>query len=116
LGLEALVEINDADEAAMAVRAGATLIGINNRDLRTFRVDPERTRRLLPLLPAEAAVISASGIQTPADALRAHRAGADACLVGEALMRAPDPVAWLRSVLAGEEGEPDACTGPSPMD
>ena len=103
LGLECLVEINDEEDAARAVRVGAELIGINNRDLRTFQVDPGRTARLLPLLPADATVVSASGMLRPEDALRAHREGADACLVGEALMRARDPAAWIRAVIATPE-------------
>lgn len=101
LGLEALLEVNDEREAEVAVAAGATLVGINNRDLRTFEIDPERTARLLPLLPAGVTVVAASGIATPEQAHRLHALGADACLVGEALMRSGDPEAWLARALRG---------------
>lgn len=98
LQLECLVEVNDEAEAVTAVEAGAELIGINNRDLRNFSVDPERTRRLLPLVGPHATVISASGMRRPEDVWQAHQLGIDACLVGEALMRAEDPAAWLQQV------------------
>lgn len=107
LGLECLVEINDEQEAAMAIRAGATLIGINNRDLRSFTIDRNRTRRLAPLVADHAVVVSASGMMSVDDVLDAHAAGVDACLIGEALMRADDPVTWLRSIT-GAVGVPQA--------
>lgn len=112
LGLECLVEINDEDEAAMALRAGANLIGINNRDLRNFTIDIGRTARLLPLVAGQATVISASGMREPEDVVRAHRQGADACLVGGALMRAPDPAAWLEAVAKAAQ----AAQVPAPGD
>lgn len=96
LGLEALVEVHDEAEMAAAVEAGATLIGINNRDLRTFAVDPAVTLRLAPLAPPGAVVVSESGIEGPEDIARLEAAGARAFLVGESLMRADDPAAALR--------------------
>jgi indole-3-glycerol phosphate synthase len=93
-GLELLVEAHDADEAARAVRAGAPIIGINNRDLKTFGVDRELAARLRAAIPAERVVVAESGIRDAADV------GIDAMLVGEALMRAPDPGAALRALLA----------------
>ncbi|HEY8393470.1 MAG TPA: indole-3-glycerol phosphate synthase TrpC [Thermaerobacter sp.] len=98
LGLEVLVEVNDERDTERALAAGATLIGINNRDLRTFQIDPQRTARLLPLLPPGVTVVAASGIATPEQARRLHTLGVDACLVGEALMRSGDPATWLARV------------------
>ncbi len=96
LGLEALVEVHDEAEMAAARAAGATVIGINNRDLATFGVDTGLTARLAPLAPAGAVVVSESGITAPADIAELTAAGAVAFLVGETLMRAGDPVAALR--------------------
>jgi len=94
-GLDALVEVHDEAEAERAVRAGATLFGINNRDLRSFEVDLATTERLRPLLPGGAIVVGESGVHTPADVARLHRAGVKAVLVGEAFMTAPDAGAKL---------------------
>jgi indole-3-glycerol phosphate synthase len=100
LGLEALVEAHDADEVRRAVDAGATIVGINNRDLRTFTVDRDLACRLRSQVPANRIVVAESGIRDAADVARLRAAGIDAMLVGETLMRAPDPAATLRS-LAG---------------
>jgi indole-3-glycerol phosphate synthase len=100
LGLEALVEAHDADEVRRAVAAGAAIVGINNRDLRSFTVDRELACRLRSQVPADRIVVAESGIRDAADVARLHAAGIDAMLVGEALMRAPDPAAALRA-LAG---------------
>lgn len=89
-GLDVLLEVHDAAELAEAARLGASIIGINNRDLTTLRVDPERTLELLAAVPADAVVVSESGLRTAADLRRVHAAGVHAVLVGEALMRAPD--------------------------
>jgi indole-3-glycerol phosphate synthase len=99
-GLELLVEAHDADEVARAVRAGAAIIGVNNRDLRTFTVDRELAVRLRPEIPAGRIVVAESGIRGAADVARLRAAGIDAMLVGETLMRAPDPTAALRALLA----------------
>jgi indole-3-glycerol phosphate synthase len=90
LGMDSLVEVHDEDDAEVAVEAGAELIGINNRNLKTLEVDPGTALRLLPDLPAGTVVVAESGIRTRADVLELERAGVDAILVGEALMRSPD--------------------------
>jgi indole-3-glycerol phosphate synthase len=95
LELGALVEVHNETEAERAVKAGATLFGINNRDLHTFNVDLATTERVRPLLPAQAIVIGESGVHTRADVERLHRAGVNAILVGEAFMTAPDVAAKM---------------------
>lgn len=95
IGLHALVEVVDEAEFRRADDAGAVLIGVNNRDLRTFTVDPGRTERLLPLFRDEQVAVCESGIHTPADVARMLRAGIDGFLIGEALMTASDPAAHL---------------------
>ena len=77
------------------------IIGINNRDLRTFTVDRELAIRLRPTIPADRIVVAESGIRDAADVARLRDAGVDAMLVGETLMRAPDPAAALRGLLGG---------------
>jgi indole-3-glycerol phosphate synthase len=91
LGLTALVEVHDETELARAVAAGAEVIGINNRDLRTFKTDLAVTLRLLERVPPEAVVVSESGIRTRADVERLGQEGVHAVLVGETLLRAADP-------------------------
>jgi indole-3-glycerol phosphate synthase len=98
LGMEALVEVHAEPEVRAALEAGATVVGVNHRDLATFRVDVGLTERLRPCVPPEVVYVAESGIHTGADAARMRRAGADAILVGEALMRAPDPAAKLREL------------------
>jgi indole-3-glycerol phosphate synthase len=99
LGLDVLVEVHDRDELERAARIGARLIGINNRDLRDFTVDVSRTSRLLAAMPTGITVVSESGIST-AERLRAlEREGVAAVLVGESLMRAPDPQRALANLL-----------------
>ena len=90
LGLAVLVEVHDADELEVASGIGATVIGINNRDLTTLQVDTERTFALLEQVPAGAVIVSESGWRTRAELERLAAAGVDAVLVGEALMRSPD--------------------------
>lgn len=99
-GLELLVEAHDAEEAARAVAAGAPIIGINNRDLKTFTIDRELAARLRAGIPADRIVVAESGIRNAADVARLGDAGIDAMLVGSALMRAPDPGAVLRALVA----------------
>ncbi len=101
LGMDALVEIHDQAEAERAVRAGARLIGVNHRDLRTFQMDLALTARLAPGMPAGTVLVAESGIRTPADVAALAAAGADAILVGETLMRAPSPGDQLRLLRAG---------------
>jgi indole-3-glycerol phosphate synthase len=91
LGLTALVEVHDEVELERAVHAGAKVIGINNRDLATFKTDLAVTLRLLERVPPDAVVVSESGIRTRADVERLGQEGVHAVLVGEALLRAPDP-------------------------
>jgi indole-3-glycerol phosphate synthase len=99
MGLEALVEAHDADEVARAVTAGAAVIGINNRDLKTFTVDRELAARLRPTVPADRLIVAESGIRDAADVARLRAAGIDAILVGETLMRAAEPVTALRTLI-----------------
>ncbi len=100
LGLTALVEVHEAREVEVALRAGARLVGVNNRDLKTFAVDLAVSERLLPLLPEAVKGVAESGIRTPADARRLRQAGAANFLVGEALVRAADPGQLLREIAA----------------
>jgi indole-3-glycerol phosphate synthase len=95
LGLDVLVELHDADQLPRVIACGATLVGINNRDLRTFETRLDHTLDLMPRVPAGAAVVSESGIRTHADLRRLADAGVQAVLVGESLMRSPDVGAAL---------------------
>ena len=89
-GLDVLVEVHDADELARALEIGAGLIGVNNRDLRTFRTDLSLTLELVPLVPPAVTLVAESGIRTSSDVEALGGAGVDAVLVGESLMRQPD--------------------------
>ncbi|MGH2346858.1 MAG: indole-3-glycerol phosphate synthase TrpC [Chloroflexota bacterium] len=91
LGMEALVEVNNEDEAHLARDLEAPLVGINNRDLHTFKVDMETTIRLRPVLSQRTVVAALSGVRTVEDARTMRAAGADAVLVGEALARTAEP-------------------------
>jgi indole-3-glycerol phosphate synthase len=99
-GMDALVEVHDAAEMARAVALGARLVGVNNRDLRSFAVDLAVTERLAPLAPPGALLVGESGIFTPADVARTAAAGARAILVGESLMRQADVTEATRALLA----------------
>jgi indole-3-glycerol phosphate synthase len=99
-GMSALVEIHDEEEARIALEAGAQVVGVNHRDLRTFEVDLGLTERLRPLIPTSVGLVAESGIHTVDEARRMRAAGADAILVGEMLMRAPDPIATLRELAS----------------
>ncbi len=98
-GMDVLVETHDEAEMARAGKLGATLAGVNNRDLRTFEVDLSITERLSAHKPANALLVTESGIFTPADAARLQRAGAGAMLVGESLMRQADLATATRALL-----------------
>ena len=98
-GLEPLVEVHDEEELAIAEDAGATIIGINNRDLATLRVDLRTAERLLPKIPGGAIRVVESGISSAGDVRRFTELGADAFLVGEALVRAEDPALAIRNLL-----------------
>jgi indole-3-glycerol phosphate synthase len=100
VGLEALVEVHDEAEAERALSTGAAIIGVNQRDLHTFSVDPNRAARVAASIPATCVRVCESGLRTRADVEDAARAGFDAVLVGEAVVTAPDPAAAVRD-LAG---------------
>ena len=99
-GMAVLAEVHDLRELDRALRLATPLIGINNRDLRTFDVTLETTLGLLPRVPPERIVITESGILAPTDVARMRAAGVHAFLVGEAFMRAADPGAALRALFA----------------
>jgi indole-3-glycerol phosphate synthase len=99
-GMDALVEVHDEAEMARAGTLGATLVGVNNRDLRTFEIDLAITEKLAALAPRNALLVTESGIFTPTDAERLERTGARAMLVGESLMRQADVAAATRALLA----------------
>jgi indole-3-glycerol phosphate synthase len=99
LGLDVLLEVHDAEELARALQLPVGLIGINNRDLKTFHTDLAVTERLLPLIPPDRLVVSESGIRSRADIVRLQKAGAGAFLVGESLMREEHFENRLRELL-----------------
>ena len=101
LGLSALVEAHDEEEIRMALDAGARMIGVNNRNLKDFTVDTENSRRLRAMVPSETLFVSESGVKDAADVAALREIGADAVLVGEALMRAKDKHRMLKQ-LKGE--------------
>jgi indole-3-glycerol phosphate synthase/phosphoribosylanthranilate isomerase len=100
LGLDTLVEAHDADELERAVMHGAPVIGVNARDLSTFEIDRATQLALVARIPPDRVAIAESGVRTRAQGAAAELAGADAILVGSALMQAPDPAAMLRHLLA----------------
>lgn len=100
-GLEVLVEAHDEAEVDRALQAGASILGVNNRDLGTLVVDPSRALRLRPRIPKGVVSVSESGVRTRDDVKRIEDAGFDAVLIGEALSRSADPRATLRE-LTGE--------------
>ena len=95
-GVAALVEVHDETETAAALEAGAQAVGVNHRNLRDFSVDLGLTERLRRLVPKEVVFVAESGIRGAEDARRMREAGADAILVGELLMRSPDPASEIR--------------------
>jgi indole-3-glycerol phosphate synthase len=101
LGLDVLVEVHDHAELDAALAVHAEIVGINNRDLRDFSVDVRRTSRLLADIPGGVVVVSESGIAGPEQVAELEQQGVHALLVGEALMRAPDPRHALATLLAG---------------
>lgn len=102
LGMDALVEVHDGRELDRALAAGAGVVGINNRDLGSFRTELELSLRLAPEVPAEVTLVAESGIRTPEDVDRLGAAGVDAVLVGESLMRQDD----LRAAAAALAARP----------
>ncbi len=95
LGLSALVEVHDETEAETALGAGARIIGVNNRNLKDFSVNTDNSLRLRKLIPPDVLYVSESGISSAQDVSRLREIGADAVLIGETLMRAPDKGAML---------------------
>ena len=100
LGMDALVEIHDEEELQVALDAGAEIIGINNRDLRTFNTDLATTEGLAPLIPGDKLIVSESGIFTPEHLERLGQLGVNAVLVGEALVTAQDTAAKVRELAS----------------
>ncbi|MBQ7883842.1 MAG: indole-3-glycerol phosphate synthase TrpC [Phascolarctobacterium sp.] len=98
LGLDALVEAHDEQEVQLALRAGARIIGVNNRNLKDFTVDMENSRRLRALVPPEVLFVAESGVRNAEDVRHLKSIGVDAVLIGEALMRAPDVAGLLREL------------------
>ena len=101
LGLSALVEAHDANEVRTALGAGARIIGVNNRNLADFSVDTDNSRRLRKLIPRDVLFVSESGVRCAGDVEKLREIGADAVLIGEALMRAPDKKAVLDEMRGG---------------
>lgn len=104
IGVEVLCEVHDEAELERALEAGASIIGVNNRDLTTFETDLARGLRLLPRIPADRLAVAESGIRTVADAVQCFAAGAAAVLIGEALVTSPDPARFLLALRQGKEG------------
>lgn len=98
LGMCPLVEVHSAEEVDIALDRGVRLVGVNNRDLRTFQVNLETTQRLIQQIPGNVAVVSESGIAGPREAALVRHWGADAILVGEALVSSADPAGLVRAL------------------
>lgn len=103
LGMSALVEAHEEEEVEKALDAGARIIGVNNRDLRTFQVNLDNSRRLRRLVPSEILFVSESGIRTSEDIRRLRENGTDAVLIGETLMKRPDKKKALRELKEYKE-------------
>jgi indole-3-glycerol phosphate synthase len=103
LRIDALVEVHDEAEMERAARCGATLVGVNNRDLRTFELSLETSVKLAPLASRETLLVSESGLNEAADLQRLKEHGFKGFLVGESLMRAADPERALRELRSGLE-------------
>jgi indole-3-glycerol phosphate synthase len=99
VGLDVLVEIHDEPELEVALAAGATLIGVNQRDLVTFQVDHERAIRMAGVMPVHVVKVAESGVRGPADAASLHAAGYHAVLVGETLVTSGDPAAAVEALI-----------------
>ncbi len=102
IGLDVLVEVHNEDELEQALATGASLIGVNNRDLRTFTTDLAVSERLRPLIPADRLMVTESGIHSREDVARLGQCKINSFLVGEAFMRREDPGAALRALFFGD--------------
>jgi indole-3-glycerol phosphate synthase len=107
IGLDVLVEVHDREELGRALELGADIVGVNNRDLRDFSVDIERTARLMDDIPPGILVVSESGIATAGQLSSLRERGVQAVLVGESLMRAADPAAALAELRSSRNAEAD---------
>ena len=107
LGMEPLVEVHARDELARAIAVGARIVGVNNRDLRNFNVCVETSLELVEAIPEECIAVSESGLRTHGDLARLRGAGFDAFLIGEHLMKEPDPAVPLRALI-GSGPDPGA--------
>lgn len=105
LGLDVLVEVHSADELSIAADAGARIVGVNNRNLRTLEVDVTASESLAARMPGGMVTVSESGLQTAADLMRLRQLGCDAFLIGERFMTAVDPGQALRALLDAVEPE-----------
>ncbi|AXC51186.1 indole-3-glycerol phosphate synthase TrpC [Paracoccus suum] len=99
-GMDALIEVHDEAETERALRLNSPLIGVNNRDLRSFEVSLDTTRRLAPMVPAGRRIVAESGLSGPAELAALAHAGVRRFLIGESLMRQPDVEAATRAILA----------------
>ena len=102
LGLSALVEAHDAEEVLMALRTGARIIGVNNRNLKDFTVNTDNSKKLREMIPPEVIFVSESGVKGSEDVAALCENGADAVLVGETLMRAEDKTKMLAKLRGGQ--------------
>ena len=105
LGLSALVEVHNEKEVEMALTAGARIIGVNNRNLKTFEVDITISESLRKLVPPDILFVSESGISTPLDIVKLREIGADAVLIGESIMKSPDKKAEINRLRGYEYGQ-----------